>query len=188
MRQRSKTISGAVLLWVLVLTGCGSNSPATAKVPTIAFKSAAIGKSVIPARYTCDGQNVSPPLEWGAVPAGVGNLAVYILGFTPEPATKTYKVSVEWAVAGLNPALHGLAAGRLPPGAYLGVTPDRRQRYSICPKKGTSVQYQFELYGVPSSLAVPRHFPGIPVLRALATSGPTRTDAHGVFVAIYSRK
>jgi len=30
----------------------------------------------IPGRYTCDGQNISPPLEWGAVPTGTESLAI----------------------------------------------------------------------------------------------------------------
>jgi phosphatidylethanolamine-binding protein (PEBP) family uncharacterized protein len=97
---------------------------------------------------------------------------------------------VEWAVAGLNPALHGIAAGKLPSGAFLGtVGGGKRERYTICPKKGGSVQYQFELYGVPASVTVPPHFPGVTVLTALAgRNTPTPTDAAGGFAAIYKRK
>ena len=32
--------------------------------------------SVIPRRYTCEGDNVSPPLEWGAAPAGTRSFAL----------------------------------------------------------------------------------------------------------------
>ena len=30
----------------------------------------------IPAKYTCDGANVSPPLSWGEPPAGTQSLAL----------------------------------------------------------------------------------------------------------------
>ena len=30
----------------------------------------------IPRRYTCDGDNVSPPLNWTGLPAGTGSVAV----------------------------------------------------------------------------------------------------------------
>jgi phosphatidylethanolamine-binding protein (PEBP) family uncharacterized protein len=190
MRQTPKAILGAVLLSGLALAGCGSSSSAskTRGVPTIPFKSAAIEARQIPARYTCDGQNISPPLEWGAVPAGVQNLALFVVGFTPEPATKTFKVSVEWAVAGVNPALHKLAAGHVPPGAYLGLTTSKQRRYSLCPEKGKTVQYQFELYGEPASLSVNHHFAALPVLNALVGRGSkTLTNAHGAFLGIYKR-
>jgi Raf kinase inhibitor-like YbhB/YbcL family protein len=32
--------------------------------------------AVIPERYTCDGENVSPPLEWTATPRGAQSIAV----------------------------------------------------------------------------------------------------------------
>ena len=191
MRHTPKAILGAVLLSALALTGCGSSSSSADKtrgVPTIPFKSAAIQAKQIPARYTCDGKDISPPLEWGAVPASVQNLALFIVGFTPEPSTKTYKISVEWAVAGLNPALHKLAAGQMPHGAYLGLTTSKRSHYSLCPEKGKTVQYQFELYGQPASLSISPHFAAFTVLNALVGRGsPTLATAHGAFLATYKR-
>jgi phosphatidylethanolamine-binding protein (PEBP) family uncharacterized protein len=179
-----------MLLVALVLAGCGSASPTKVKaVPSIAFNSPAITRGEIPTLYTCDGRDISPPFRWGAAPAGVRSLALFVTGFTPEPATKTYKISVEWAVAGLNPALHGIAAGKLPPGAFLGKAEGKRQRYSICPTKGASVHYQFELYGVPATAAIAPRFPGFTVLTALAgRKSPTRTNAFGGFAAVYKRK
>ena len=192
MRGTPKAISSAALLLAIALAGCGGSSSAdkTRGVPTIPFKSPTIAsKQQIPARYTCDGKDISPPLEWGAVPADVQNLALFVVGFTPEPSTKTYKVSVEWAVAGLNPALHKLAAGQVPPGAYLGLTTSNHRHYSLCPVKGKTVLYQFELYGQPAALAVSPHFTALPVLNALVGhSSATFTNAHGAFAATYKRQ
>jgi phosphatidylethanolamine-binding protein (PEBP) family uncharacterized protein len=191
MRQAPKAILGGALVAALgmAMAGCGSDAPVAAKAPKIEVKSKAMVGERIPARYTCDGQDVSPPLEWGAVPAGVRQLALFLVGFRPKPGTKSYAVSVEWAVAGVNPALHRLAAGRLPAGAYLGTATGRLgQSYSLCPAKGTTVHYQFELYGVPTSAPIPTQFSGVKVLSSLnARNGPTRANAHGGFVAIYGR-
>src|SRR5580704_3087540 len=165
MRQRPIAITSVLLLSALALAGCGGASSATDPVTKINVGSSAIVGNKLPARYTCDGQDISPPLEWGAVPANVKDLALFVVGFIPQRSKNTYHLSVEWAVAGLSPALHKLAAGQLPPGAYLGVTSNHRQRrYSICPKKGDLVHYQFELYGLPEALAVSRRFAGLPVL------------------------
>jgi Raf kinase inhibitor-like YbhB/YbcL family protein len=32
--------------------------------------------AAIPRRYTCDGENLSPPLEWNGIPAGAKSIAV----------------------------------------------------------------------------------------------------------------
>ena len=37
--------------------------------------------SPIPPRYTCDGEDVSPPLEWSGVPAGTRSLALLVEAF-----------------------------------------------------------------------------------------------------------
>lgn len=189
MRHSPKAILGAIFVLALALAGCGSNAPATVQpIPALSFKSPAISKPVVPAQYTCDGKNISPPFEWGAVPATAKNLALFVIGFTPKPASKTYTVSVEWAVAGLNPALHRMAAGRLPPGAFLGLNSDKREHYSICPKKGTNIHYQFEVYGVPRGVVIPPHFSSFTALSTLVNPRNTaRAVAHGGFVATYKR-
>ena len=173
-----------------MLAGCGSADPPSPKpLATIPFESAAFARGAIPAVYTCDGHDISPPVEWGAVPAGTGDLALFVLGLKSEPTTKTYHVSVEWAVAGISPSLHKLAAGRLPPGAYAGVASDGKRRYSICPKKGADEHYVFELYGAPANVAISKGFAGIPVLQALSARGDsTSAVAHGSFLATYTRR
>jgi phosphatidylethanolamine-binding protein (PEBP) family uncharacterized protein len=198
MRQRPKAISGAALLSVLTLAGCGSSSTSgtaagAAKVAQVIFKSAVINPTPtsarpIPSRYTCDGKNTSPPLEWGAVPTGTGELVLFVLGLTPVPSTNNVSISVEWALAGINPALHRLGPGQLPQGAHLGLTTNGKRNYSICPKHGQSKRYQFELYGLPEGDAVPLNFNGLRVLSTLALSAHSSlTSAHGSFGTSYKR-
>lgn len=192
MRQRPTSALGALLAGMLLCSGCGgsggtvgsSAKSAFTKAPTIVVKSKAL-PATMPARYTCDGQDISPPLEWGAVPANTGSLALFVEELTPEPATDTYAVSIAWAIAGLNPGLHRLATGELPAGAYAGTNSAGKQDYSICPKKGTRVAYQFELYGLPRSATIARGFPALQVVRELQAS--PSISAYGTLTTSYER-
>jgi phosphatidylethanolamine-binding protein (PEBP) family uncharacterized protein len=186
MRPRATAISDVVLLLALACAGCGSGS--STSVATISFRSPAVVGSSIPALYTCAGKNTSPPLEWGPAPPGTSELALFILGFTPAAVGNQYTVSVEWAVAGLNPSLRKLAAGVLPHGAHLGRDSDSKTHYSICPKRGTTERYQFELYALSRTMSIRPHFTGLPVVATLANAKPSEpTLAHGGFAVSYKR-
>ena len=61
---------------------------------------------IIPVEYTCDGRDVSPPLEWGAPPSGTRSLALIM--YDPDAPAGTF---VHWV-------LYNIPAGvtRLPKG------------------------------------------------------------------------
>jgi phosphatidylethanolamine-binding protein (PEBP) family uncharacterized protein len=101
----------------------------------------------IPARYTCDGANVSPPLRWEGVPAHTAELDLFV---TLLPLGKT----VDWAVAGLKPTLRALSAGRLPKGAVVGRNSRGQTAYSLCPAKGEEVRYLVHLFALPHKVPV----------------------------------
>jgi phosphatidylethanolamine-binding protein (PEBP) family uncharacterized protein len=191
--------SCAVLLSALALSACsGSSEP---KSVTIPFKSPALVGTSLPALYTCDGKDISPPMEWGAVPPATKELALFILGLTPDRSNGGYTTSVEWSVSGLNPALHRIAAGKLPPGAHVGVTVtvkrkgkrkvsgfSKPKRYSICPARGIAKRYQFALYAIPTTIAIAPTFVGVQILEAIANpESRYRSYAGGAFVASYKR-
>lgn len=185
-RPSMRATSSIVLVAVLALAGCGGSPH---KEATISLKSAAITGKSLPALYTCDGKNISPPLEWGAVPADTRELALFLVSYTPVPSTHAYSAAVDWAVAGVNPALHRLAPGRLPRGAHVGIASDGKRRYSVCPKKGVDVHYQFEVYGLPASAKISPRFAGLPVIAALASPKSSNpVNAHGGFVVFYERR
>jgi hypothetical protein len=97
--------------------------------------------------------------------------------------TKTNDMfAVQWAVAGLSPALHAIAAGRLPAGAIVGRGTAGRARYSICPAKGRLTKYLVVLYALPRRLALRPGFQGSAALLsaskiALAPGGPLKSTA-----------
>jgi hypothetical protein len=105
----------------------------------------------IPVRYTCDGADTSPPLRWGAIPHGTAELALFVLNLDSPPGGKPL---IYWAVAGLHPALRGISAGKLPPGAIVGRNSLGQSRYTICPSKSDGLQhYVVALLAVQHSVA-----------------------------------
>jgi len=178
------------------LAGCGgsrsaaSTTAASAQrlahkgVRTIALTSTGIHNGRLLARYTCDGSNISPPLRWGAVPAGIGEVVLFALGITPHRA-----VTVEWAMAGLAPALHGVGAGQVPGNAFLVTASDGSKRYSICPPRGQTKRYRFAIYALPKGVIAGPKVSGPRMLRNLV-EGPPRflTPAYGFISATYTRE
>jgi phosphatidylethanolamine-binding protein (PEBP) family uncharacterized protein len=194
--------SAALLLAAIALAGCGSSasgnsssngaashpttSAASSKKSTvIALTSSAITGNEIPARYTCDGANIAPPLKWGAVPAGIREVVLFALGHESKLPTST----VEWALAGVKPEVHEIAAGQVPAGAFLEEASHGKRSYSICPPKGKPTVFQFAVFAVPEGVTVTRSIAGGALFRNLAEGPPgDRAPASGGFSAIYTRK
>jgi Raf kinase inhibitor-like YbhB/YbcL family protein len=95
----------------------------------------------IPRRYTCDGDNISPPLEWSGVPQGTRSLALVIDDpDAPDPAAPRM-TWVHWIVFNLPPHESELpeAANRhgLPPDSSVGTNSGGRNDYGgPCPPVG----------------------------------------------------
>jgi phosphatidylethanolamine-binding protein (PEBP) family uncharacterized protein len=188
MRQPLTATVSASLLMMLALTGCGSGATAT-NISSIAFRSPAVRAGKVPALYTCDGKDISPPLEWGTVPSGIKQLALILVHYVPVGTRGSLKISVAWAVAGINPALHRIAAGEMPSQAHAGIDEGGISNYSICPPAGEEDRYQFTLYALPPSFAVPLGFSDGELFNLIAT-GNTRNSppAAGAFVVSYKRR
>jgi phosphatidylethanolamine-binding protein (PEBP) family uncharacterized protein len=193
-RSRSKRTTPALLAAVAIaLAGC-SNSSDNAPAPTaaasqavnLAFGSSAIRGSTLPALYTCDGRNVSPPLTWGPIPSGVDELALFAVGVR-SVGGKTLS-SIEWAMAGMKPGLHGLRAGEIPGGAFLLTDSDGAKRYSICPGRGQAERFVFALLALPRGARASPRIPGTALLRNLTQSTPEyEAPASGAFAVTYKR-
>jgi hypothetical protein len=132
----------------------------------------------IAATYTCDGKDSWPELHWSGVPAGTAELILYAMNVQPVEE----KLFVDWAVAGLDPSLEGIEAGKLPKGAVIGTNGFGKSAYSLCPSGGGEI-YMFALYALPQRLSPPRGFDAREFRKEiLATSGNV-----GLLPAVYER-
>jgi Raf kinase inhibitor-like YbhB/YbcL family protein len=162
----------------LCLDGCGSQESSALRVSSPAFENG----ERIPVQYTCDGANVSPPLQWMAPPSGTRSLSMIM----DDPDARGW---VHWVLFDLPADVRSLPEG-IPPDAlkpmggvhgrgtaavgYVGPCP---------PEHDGPHHYSFRVYALDSRLELP--------------SGTSKTDVEramrghilmsGELVGIYSR-
>ena len=106
----------------------------------------------IPARYTCDGDDISPPLQWGDLPEGTKSLALIVDDpDAPDPAAPKM-TWVHWVLYNLPPSSDGLveavASKALPSGTLQGLNDWGRTGYGgPCPPVGRH-RYFHKLYAL----------------------------------------
>jgi hypothetical protein len=127
--------------------------------PTMAFtiSSPSFGPgAAIPAIYTCEGRDISPPLAWRGIPSGTKSL-VLIVDDPDAPDPRMPKLTwVHWVLANLPPGIEGLpegvAPGALPSGTIEGVNDWKRTGYGgPCPPIGRH-RYFHKLYALDTVL------------------------------------
>lgn len=105
----------------------------------------------IPVRYTCQGDDVSPPLKWKDAPAGTKSFALVVDDpDAPDPAAPKM-TWVHWVLYDIPASAAGLAedaGGRLPEGTRQGLNDWKRTGYGgPCPPVGRH-RYFFRLYAL----------------------------------------
>ena len=111
----------------------------------------------IPAQYTCEGGDVSPPLTWTGVPPSAKSLVLIVDDpDAPDPAAPRM-IWVHWVVYNLPPTTTSLTEGQsgtsLPKGAKLGLNDWKKPSYGgPCPPVGRH-RYFFKLYALDVMLA-----------------------------------
>ncbi len=103
----------------------------------------------IPAKFTCDGQNVSPSLKWHDIPANTKSLV--LICDDPDAPGKTF---VHWVVYNISPSITEFSENIIPSdlrnkNIMEGKTDFNRIGYSgPCPPGGTHHHYHFKLYAI----------------------------------------
>lgn len=142
----------AILLFVQALLITDADTAMALTLTSSAFKAG--GK--IPSKYTCEGDDLSPPLAFGGVPEGTRSLAL-IVDDPDAPDPKAPKlVWVHWLVYNLPPDSQGLPedASRtgLPTGAVTGLSDWKEATYhGPCPPIGRH-RYFHKLYALDAPL------------------------------------
>lgn len=120
----------------------------------------------IPARYTCEGDDSSPPLSWSGAPSGTKSLAFIVDDpDAPDPA-KPQRVWVHWVVYNIPGTATSLPENAskkgLPDGAAQGRNDSGKNQYGgPCPPIGRH-RYFFKLSALDTRLTF--------------TSPPTKND------------
>ena len=115
----------------------------------------------IPRRYTCEGDDVSPPLEWAGVPEGTKSLALIVEDpDAPDPAHPKC-VWVHWVLydipGDVTSVLEGVGGTDLPTGTLEGLNDWKRVGYGgPCPPIGRH-RYFFRLYALDAVLGDLKH-------------------------------
>lgn len=122
---------------------------------------------MIPRKYTCDGEDVSPPLAWTGVPEGAKTIA--LISDDPDAPMGTW---VHWVLFNL-PATEKALPEAVPPdkelknGARQGRNDFRRIGYGgPCPPGGTH-RYFFKLYALDTVLNLPAGATKAELLKAM---------------------
>jgi len=132
----------------------------------LTVSSPALKKSVLSRRYTCDGADTSIPLRWKTVPHGIKELVLFVVNLKPNSLGTGESYS--WVVAGLQPTLKGIAAGKVPAGAVVGRNSAGQSRYSLCPAKGSGVQhYAAMLFGLSHPVATKPGFAASTLIKTM---------------------
>ena len=107
----------------------------------------------IPARYTCEGENLSPYLTWGGIPDGTVSFAL-IVDDPDAPAG----VFTHWVLFNIPSSMSELEEGagnqvRTAIGALHGKNDMNKNMYGgPCPPAGKPHRYQFTLYALDTTL------------------------------------
>lgn len=154
-RGKIGRLAGLLMLFCalsLVLQSCESGEPIPPKVgETILFLSSPAFREggSIPAKYTCDGEDISPPLVWGEPPAGTQSF-VLIVDDPDAPGG----VFTHWVLFNISSGSRQLAEAistqaQLPSEALQGKNDFGNIGYGgPCPPPGRAHRYQFTLYAL----------------------------------------
>jgi Raf kinase inhibitor-like YbhB/YbcL family protein len=175
-----------VLIFPAAFAGCGNGSTGLGSPPTapekIRLASSAFDEGrLFPRQYTCDGDDLPPPLEWSGVPQDAASLALVLTD--PDAPGGTF---VHWTLFGIDPGIDSLAPGELPQGAEEGKNSFGDSGYGgPCPPEGDSPhRYVVTLYALKRTPALGK---GASPKRVLAEIEKTAI-AQGTLTGKYGRR
>jgi Raf kinase inhibitor-like YbhB/YbcL family protein len=163
-----------LLVFPMMLFSCqkeknGTESPdVPAEKMTIKVSSSALEQGeLIPSKYTADGQNISPPLEWQDMPTETKSIA--LICDDPDAPLGTW---VHWVMWNIPPEKSSLAENvpaveTLPDGTKQGITDFKSTGYGgPAPPSGTH-RYYFKIYALDIKLSLPADSTKANLLKAM---------------------
>lgn len=111
--------------------------------------SAFLHNGLIPPRYTCDGENTSPPLTFSDIPADAKSLALFF--DDPDAPGRTFD---HWVVWNIDHSLTAIAEGETPSGFVGKNSGGGNEYFPPCPPSGEH-RYIFKLIALDTLLSLP---------------------------------
>jgi len=112
------------------------------KITSSAFEN----NQLIPSKYTCDGENINPPLLISDVPTEAQSLVLIM--DDPDAPMGTW---VHWTLFNIDSKTIEIAEDSVPSGAIQGRTNSANNYGGPCPPSGTH-RYFFKLYALDTEL------------------------------------
>lgn len=101
----------------------------------------------MPSKYTCDGEEINPPLSFADIPANAKSLVLIM--DDPDAPSGTW---VHWILFNINPKITSVEEGSIPSESKEGITSFGKTGYGgPCPPPGTH-RYFFKLYALDATL------------------------------------
>lgn len=144
-----------LFLAAMLLLGCraGEKLPEDGEMTLSVTSTAFQEGDLIPDKYTCQGQDISPPLAWSELPEGAQSLALIM--DDPDAPGGTF---THWVIFNIPSNSRGLpeavpTEGQLSDHTIQGKNDFARIGYrGPCPPSGSAHRYQFTLYALDQSL------------------------------------
>lgn len=154
-------------------------SPISKPISKMKLASAAFSENqMIPQKYTCDGENVSPPLSISEAPPNTQSLVLIM--DDPDAPGRTF---VHWTMWNIDPNATEVPEGSVPKGAVEGLTDFGTKGYDgPCPPSGTH-RYIFKLYALGTPLSISENSRKEDLEREMADHVLDFTQ----FIGLYSR-
>jgi Raf kinase inhibitor-like YbhB/YbcL family protein len=155
--------------------------PVTIKLSSSAFSS----EKPIPGKYTCEGDNASPPLTWSGVPEGTKSVA--LVCDDPDAPGGTW---VHWVLYDLPPTTSALnekvaPTPSLPSGGKQGTNSFEKIGYGgPCPPPGKGHHYFFKIYALDAPVGLKPGATKVDLLRAMEH----HILGEGMLMGTYQRK
>jgi Raf kinase inhibitor-like YbhB/YbcL family protein len=169
-------VMGTVLVGGIGLGACEEGQTMTITTQMALRSDAFEAGGSIPSRHTCDGEDVSPPLEWTGAPNGTKAFALVV----HDPDAGGF---IHWVLADIPGDATSLGEGRADTEAVAGRNDYGQAGWGgPCPPSGEH-RYVFNLY----ALSSPLRMAGIPPASAVLNAMKGRVLGEAQMIATYSR-
>lgn len=141
-------LTGIIYAFISLKYKTGGQKPQKVNMTQMQIKSTVFeNNGHIPSRYTCDGEDVNPSLEFVNIPEDTQSLALIVED--PDAPGKTW---VHWVVFNIDPHASHVGEDSVPGHGIEAVTDFGRTGYGgPCPPSGPH-RYNFKLYALDTKL------------------------------------